>query len=314
MQEWKKLGRIWAPDKTLWWQQQYAQLPTVLPSANPDVIRVYVGSTDAGNNARPGYLELDANDPIKVLNVTKEPVAELGAPGAFDDSGLVPSSFIVEDDHIKMYTVGYQRTEKRPYMLLPGLLISKDGGETFERYSEAPIIPRQKRAPWSLAAPFALKDESAPKDTRYKMWLWVARKWVKIEGKAYLSAYLGFASSADGIDWRLQDKPAIDIKAGEFSLGRPSVHHLANGTWEMYYSVRWVDKLYRLGYATSEDGINWTRRDDELQGLDVSPEGWDSEMVCYPAVIRVNNRTFMFHNGNSNGKTGFGVAEMIETH
>jgi hypothetical protein len=82
----------------------------------------------------------------------------------------------------------------------------------------------------------------------------------------------------------------------------------------MYYSVRWVDKLYRLGYATSEDGINWTRKDKELQGLDVSAEGWDSEMVCYPAVVTTSaGRTFMFYNGNGNGKTGFGVAELQGT-
>ena len=33
----------------------------------------------------------------------------------------------------------------------------------------------------------------------------------------------------------------------------------------------------------SEDGVNWQRKDNKV-GVDVSNEGWDSEMICYPAV------------------------------
>ncbi|MEP5069850.1 MAG: hypothetical protein ABJQ96_04225, partial [Crocinitomicaceae bacterium] len=65
------------------------------------------------------------------------------------------------------------------------------------------------------------------------------------------------------------------------------------------------------GYAESLDGIEWERKDREV-GIDVSEAGWDSEMVCFPSVIKVKDKTFMFYNGNNNGKTGFGVAELIE--
>jgi hypothetical protein len=49
---------------------------------------------------------------------------------------------------------------------------------------------------------------------------------------------------------------------------------------------------------------------DDRIGIDVSSTGWDSEMICYPAVITVKGRTFLFYNGNNNGETGFGVAEL----
>ena len=45
--------------------------------------------------------------------------------------------------------------------------------------------------------------------------------------------------------------------------------------------------------------------------IDVSPTGWDAEMICYPAVINVKGKTYLFYNGNNNGETGFGVAELI---
>lgn len=64
---------------------------------------------------------------------------------------------------------------------------------------------------------------------------------------------------------------------------------------------------YRLGYAESEDGITWHRR-DEYAGLDVSETGWDSEMVEYAAIVRYKDQHFMFYNGNNYGYDGIGLA------
>ena len=46
--------------------------------------------------------------------------------------------------------------------------------------------------------------------------------------------------------------------------------------------------------------------------FDVSASGWDSDMTCYPSIITVKEKTYMFYNGNNNGETGFGYAELIE--
>ena len=75
----------------------------------------------------------------------------------------------------------------------------------------------------------------------------------------------------------------------------------------MWYSIRFVEKLYRIGYAESLDGINWERK-DSLVGIDVSENGWDSEMICYPSIIDVNHNRYLFYNGNNNGRNGFGYA------
>ena len=47
---------------------------------------------------------------------------------------------------------------------------------------------------------------------------------------------------------------------------------------------------------------------DETIGMDVSNNGWDSEMVCYPFVFDHKDITYMLYNGNSYGKTGMGLA------
>jgi predicted GH43/DUF377 family glycosyl hydrolase len=77
----------------------------------------------------------------------------------------------------------------------------------------------------------------------------------------------------------------------------------------MFYSYRaseYSDK-YRIGTATSADGINW-KREDHTIGISVSDSGWDSESVEYPNVFRFNNQMYLLYNGNQYGKTGFGLA------
>jgi hypothetical protein len=64
---------------------------------------------------------------------------------------------------------------------------------------------------------------------------------------------------------------------------------------------------YRLGYAESRDGIKWNRKDDQV-GINVSPSGWDSEMIEYPFYYAQNDKEYLFYNGNGFGKTGFGYA------
>jgi hypothetical protein len=64
---------------------------------------------------------------------------------------------------------------------------------------------------------------------------------------------------------------------------------------------------YRIGYASSTNLIDWTR-DDSKAGIDVSDEGWDSEMQSYPHVFELDGRIYMAYLGNQVGREGFGLA------
>ncbi|HKX31021.1 MAG TPA: hypothetical protein VJ302_25250, partial [Blastocatellia bacterium] len=64
---------------------------------------------------------------------------------------------------------------------------------------------------------------------------------------------------------------------------------------------------YRIGYAESKDGRAWQRL-DELAGISISEEGWDSKMLAYPSVVRGHGRTYLFYNGNGFGLSGIGCA------
>ena len=55
----------------------------------------------------------------------------------------------------------------------------------------------------------------------------------------------------------------------------------------MWYSFRItgdyrkdINFSYRIGYAESEDGIKWIRKDDEVY-LGISKKGWDYDLIAY---------------------------------
>ena len=67
------------------------------------------------------------------------------------------------------------------------------------------------------------------------------------------------------------------------------------------------DGSYKMGYATSPDGMTW-QRNDAMAGITTSDKGWDSEMIAYPYIVDTPHGRYMFYNGNGFGASGFGYA------
>ncbi len=91
---------------------------------------------------------------------------------------------------------------------------------------------------------------------------------------------------------------------------------LYNGKYHMFFCYRQASdyrknkvRSYRIGYAFSYDIISWTR-DDSQAGIDVSEDGWDSEMIAYPHVFELDGNIYMFYLGNQVGRYGFGLAQL----
>ena len=73
-------------------------------------------------------------------------------------------------------------------------------------------------------------------------------------------------------------------------------------------------RQYRIGYATSRDGVDWTRRDNEHRFMENGNESdWDNEMQCYATVLKTEQgRDFMFYCGNDYGDGGIGYAVRVQ--
>jgi hypothetical protein len=143
------------------------------------------------------------------------------------------------------------------------------------------------------------------------MWYIGGDRWVDVNGKARPKYNLRYLES-DRLDvWGAPGRVIMDVYGDdEHGLGRPVIVRDGGG-YRMWYGVRTRSRGYHAGYAESEDGLRWTRR-DELAGITVSESGWDSEMICCLAIQATKYGTYMFYNGNNYGETGFGVAILEE--
>ncbi len=310
--KWIKRGLVYAPEGNLWWAKSHAYLPTV--DVTDNYIRVYIASLDDNKFGRIGYVDLDLNDPSKIRHVSKEPVLDLGPLGTFDDSGVSPSCVVNVGRKKYLYYIGWQRTQRVPYMLFSGLAISDDRGNSFNKYFSTPILDRTPTEPFSRSAPFVCLDNG-----NFKAWYWSCLYWSLDasvlpynSNEIHYNNVIKYTLSTDGINWVPTDHKIIDInpEKGEYAVGRPWVI-INDNKYLMWYSIRSYNEPYHIGYAESLDELNWIRKDNEV-GIQSSDSGWDSEMICFACVVDVKGKRYMFYNGNRHGETGFGYAELAE--
>jgi sucrose-6-phosphate hydrolase SacC (GH32 family) len=303
--KWQKKGLIFAPDGRLPWAKKYAFPPTPLIIGG-GVLRLYVAFCDEKTVGRIGFVDVAADDPGRVLRVSDRPVLDIGRPGDFDENGLLPTCVVPVGDKLFMYYVGYQLGQKVRYFQFEGLAISDDGGQTFRRYGRVPVIDRSDAEPHHRTSAFVMPDGDL-----FKMWYVAGGDWTAVNGKSLPVYNLRYFESPDGKNWPRAGAVCLDFAGpDEHAFGRPWVLKSA-GSYRMFYSIRTKSKGYRLGYAESTDGVRWRRKDEEV-GIDVSPTGWDSEMIAYSSVVEHNDRTYLFYNGNNCGETGFGYAVLAE--
>ena len=301
--KWRKLGFVWRPGGERAWARRYAHVPT--PERIGDsLVRVHFAALDERNFGRTASVDLDLRT-LRVVGEDSEPRLDLGELGAFDDCGAVPSC-IVRTEETLLYYIGFQRAERVPYMLFTGLARRDESTGRWLRVQRTPILDRTPEEPFSRAGACVLAEGAA-----FRMWYWSCLRWEPGPAAPHYVNALMHARSADGIVWHADASPLLlpDLP-DEYALGRPWVLRDAD-RFRMWFSARSHSKGYAIGYAESSDGLAWTRR-DELAGIETSAEGWDSEMICYPAVIDAGGRRFMFYNGNRHGATGFGVAVLEE--
>lgn len=302
---WEKRGRIYAPDGSKPWAHHYAFPPTPYRLSD-EILRIYLAFCDSSTVGRLGYVDVDPRDPSRVLGVSEEPLLDIGQPGAFDENGLLPTSIVEHDGKLYLYYVGYQLGHKLRYFQFQGLAISEDGGRSFRRVQRVPVIDRSDAELVNRTSAFVMRDEGV-----FKMWYVGGSDWTMARGKSLPVYNMRYLTSPDGVAWGPEGRVVLDFASeDEHAFGRPWVLKDADG-YRMFYSVRSHSKGYRLGYAESPDGQAWTRLDDQV-GIDVSPDGWDSEMIQYSSVVTVEGRTYMFYNGNNCGQTGFGYAVLAD--
>lgn len=303
---WIKKGVIFNTDNNNEWMVSHACVPTafVLPNKN---IRIYFAPRNNKGQSIPTYIDVSGNNPAEVLYLHDKPILSLGKIGTFDDGGIMPCSVVENEGKIYMYYVGWNPSVSVPYRNAVGIAISEDGGKSFERLFDGPIVDRSKYEPYFTASPFAYKDKDC-----WHMWYASSTGFVNVKNKPEPLYVIKYASSKDGINWLRNNLTCIKPKNKFEANARPTVIKDGNlfKMWFCYrgsFDYRDGKDSYKIGYAESHDGVNWERQDEKV-GIMLSETGWDSLMQTYPCVINIGESKYMFYNGNGFGKTGIGWA------
>jgi len=274
----------------------HAMLPAPLHMGG-SLYRLYFAGRNDENQSHAGYATVDINAPEKIIGLSKNPVLMPGRLGTFDDNGVLPSCLVKNGGDLFMYYIGFKPGGTTRMDLFGGLSISKDGGETFERWSEAPIIERSRANPFINTAPWVVEDGNGG----WYMYYVAGIEWVH----ANLPRYnIQIGTSSDGKIWTRNGKVAIDFVNDENALARPYVTRDEKG-WHMWFSSK--GEYYLPRYAISADGLNWTRS-KEPPVLTPDKNGPDQEMICYPIVLEHGDKKVMYYNGNAYGKEGLCLA------
>jgi hypothetical protein len=218
------------------------------------------------------YFETDK--PEKAKHINEDPVLTKGRRGCFDDSGVMPSC-VYEDN---LFYTGWN-VDKGGVPYGHGIGCAKIAGDKIERIFEGPVLDRTELTPFLANSPFV--DE---------------------RGMLF----------CNGNGWK-EDFPTYQIALAEMKYGRWQVEKikLYGGADEACSRpCRFKEKVY---FAKKKRDSNYTIVDEmgELV-ISVSSEGWDSQMVCYPAVFKYCGEWYMYYNGNGFGHTGIGLAKWEE--
>lgn len=290
----------------------FAQSPQAL--VFDDYVRIYFStrSRDASDQYVSQIAFVDVNKTLtEVIRTSTATVIPQGQLGAFDEHGIFPINIVRHDRRVYAFTCGWSRRASVPVETAIGLAASDDDGLTFKRLGPGPVMAPTPKEPFLVGDPFVLVRDGA-----WHMWYIFGTSWVESASdpgpaRVYKIAY---ATSRDGLAWARNGETMVpDAIGADECQALPTVFEHA-GAWHMYFCYRHATDFrtnrqrgYRLGYAWSSDGRQW-RRDDAAAGIDVSPTGWDADMLCYPHVFWCDGLAYLLYNGNAFGRDGFGVA------
>lgn len=315
--KWKKLGKIFDPNDYSLGNNYvgFSQSPQAL--VFDDYVRIYFSTREKDRTGKflshVAFVEMDRGL-RNILRVSRNPVIELGSLGTFDEHGIFPMNVVRVDKVIYGYTTGWNRRVSVSVDASIGLAMSYDNGKTFKKVGKGPIMST------SLNEPFLVGDAFvAVMQEKFHMWYIAGQRWVfDGEGQEPDRVYkIMHATSSDGIEWEKEGRCIIPNSICENECqALPTVIAFDN-LFHMFFCYRQAtdfrknrNRAYRIGYAYSNNLTDWVR-DDSKVGIDVSETGWDSDMLCYPNVFKIDSDIYMLYNGNDFGRYGFGLAQLV---
>jgi predicted GH43/DUF377 family glycosyl hydrolase len=118
---------------------------------------------------------------------------------------------------------------------------------------------------------------------------------------------IGLATSVDGINWEKFPNPVLSgsMTTGDYKL-TPSAIVKVDSLYYLYYDGKNYTHDHKNYYATSTDGVNWTKMGEINFTL---IQNWEAEAIALTSVQRYSDNFHMVYvSADENGVKGFGEA------
>jgi predicted GH43/DUF377 family glycosyl hydrolase len=186
--------------------------------------------------------------PTKWIRYNKNPIVSLGTSTGWEGKGVTYPTVLHNGSGYMMWYTGFDNSNEWEI----GLATSSDG-INWKKYNGNPVLKLGSSSTWddkNIGRPSVLFDGKT-----YKMWY---------QGADSKNIYeIGYATSPDGINWKKYSGNPV-FRSGttgsweEYDVFAPMVMY--DGVeYKMWYSGESSASGHKIGYATSYDGINWTR-------------------------------------------------------
>lgn len=246
------------------------------------------------------------------------PLFDRGGPGSFDETWCVLPCVHKFGDTWHLYFTG--RSADRGVGLQGfrgiGLAVSRDL-RTWRRHADEPVLlgdgfdeyPANK----GIAGGGPIIEMPGQNGrNRYRMYYTLAIGTPSPNLLVDQAKLAVTAESDDGLTWTNRNivlRPRPEAAYENAAVIALNPWWTGTGWRALYAGIGTQFGAYSICEAASADGETWQRgRPGENLALAPTGDGWESEMVAYPHVVREKNRLRLFYCGNRYGATGIGTA------
>jgi len=238
----------------------------------PIVLAVFVCSTAFGQQ------------PFRVFKKTNATVLDVGRQEKFDSTQAKYPSILKVGQSWWMWYNG--RTDDR-FTGSIGLAISNDGIRWKKQNNGNPVFKHGKPGTFDSTK----VDHPAVLRFGGKFHMWYTA------GDAGSRYKIGYATSKDGFQWKRENGGPVfgPGKKGQFddqAVLHPAVARDKRGLLHLWYNGVGPQKSFRVGHATSRNGIHWTRSNQGKPVLSPSKVGPFDEGYVYNVFVMMEGDKF----------------------
>ncbi|MFH2019881.1 MAG: DUF2341 domain-containing protein [archaeon] len=232
------------------------------------------------------------------VKYSSNPVLTAGANNQWDDTNVSAPSIIKAENGT--YQMWYTGRDDLANQFRIGYATSSDG----KSWTKYPTYVLNKSTGAGFDSDGVMWPSVIKRNGTYMMW------YTGYDVSATDDYKIGFAVSRDGINWSREATYVLNTGATweTDSVMYPTVI-FENNTYKMWYAGRNVTSLrYKLGYATSTNGITWAKSSSNPILANGVSQTWEDTSVMAPHVIKDGNTYEMWYIGTNNTYYNVGYA------